>query len=68
MAIPTLPILLINHNARNLQLLSEYLVKEGYQALTASSYEEFDRLLKSRTPMAAALVDIAGFDAQIWKR
>lgn len=68
MSIPTLPILLINHNARNLQLLSEYLTKEGYQARTACNYEEFDALLEQQTPLAGALVDIAGFDAQIWKR
>lgn len=68
MTAPTLPILLVNHNARNLQLLSEYLGKEGYQTLPVSSYEEFDQVISTRTPIAAALVDITGFDSQIWSR
>jgi DNA-binding response OmpR family regulator len=68
MAIPTQPILLINRNARNLELLSEALAKEGYKTLTASTYEEFDRLLEQQPTIAGALIDITGFDGQIWQR
>ncbi len=68
MSVPTLPILLINRNARNLQLLSDYLGKEGYQTVNVSTYEEFDELLAQHPALAGALVDITGFDGQIWKR
>jgi DNA-binding response OmpR family regulator len=62
-------ILLLNHNARNLQLLTEYLSKAGFHTLSAQDLTEFDRALAdSSTTIAAALVDIVGFDAQIWQR
>ncbi len=68
MAIPTRPILLVNRNVRNLELLSKALGKEGYKTLTASTYEEFDRLLSQQPVIVGALIDIAGFDSQIWQR
>lgn len=68
MGVPTLPILLVNRNIRNLQLLSEHLGKEGYKTLTASSYEEFDQALSQQVEIAGALIDITGFDGQIWSR
>lgn len=65
-------ILLVSHLPRNLQLLAEFLEKEGYTTLSASSYGEFDRLLDQRLdqrlPIHGALVDIAGFNADIWMR
>ncbi len=68
MTVPSLPILLVNRNVRNLQLLSEYLGNEGYKTLSASSYEEFDQVLAEQSALAGALIDITGFDAQIWLR
>ena len=61
-------ILLVNSNQRNLQLLTELLTKEGYQTLSAHNYTVFDQVLERSESLAAALVDIAGFDAQIWAR
>jgi len=62
-------ILLLNHNLRNLQLLAEYLGKEGFQTLSAQDLAQFDRALADQsTPIAAALVDIGGFDAEVWQR
>ncbi len=61
-------ILLVNHLPRNLQLLAEYLGKEGYTTVCASTYEEFDQALREQTSIQGALVDIAGFDTQIWMR
>jgi len=61
-------ILLVSHLPRNLQLLAELLEKEGYTTRSASSYGEFDRLLDQRLPIHGALVDIAGFNADIWMR
>lgn len=62
-------ILLLNHNPRNLQLLAEYLGKEGFQTLVAQDLAQFDQALADQSPaIGAALVDIAGFDAQVWQR
>lgn len=62
-------ILLLNHNPRNLQLLAEYLGKQGFETLSAQDLAEFDQALADQsTAIAAALVDIAGFDGQIWQR
>src|SRR5690242_18872754 len=62
-------ILVLNHNPRNLQLLAEYLGKEGFQTVAAQDLAQFDQALAdSSTAIGAALVDIAGFDGQIWQR
>lgn len=61
-------ILLVNRLPRNLQLLAEFLEQEGYVTVSASSYEDFDRVLTQHPSIQGALVDIAGFDAQIWAR
>jgi DNA-binding response OmpR family regulator len=68
MAIPEAPVLMVNRNVRNLQLLCEHLDKEGYKTLTASNYEEFDQVLAQQASIAGALIDITGFDGQIWAR
>ena len=58
----------MNRNARNLQLLCDYLDKEGYQTLTANNYAELDQLLATHPAIAGALIDLGGFDSEIWKR
>jgi DNA-binding response OmpR family regulator len=60
-------ILLVNRNQRNLELLAEYLQKEGYIVATASSLEEFDHILAGENDVGVALVDLTGFDQGIWK-
>ena len=61
-------LLLVNRLPRNLQLLADFLAKEGYPTVSAATYEEIDRVLANPPPLAAALVDITGFDAEIWAR
>jgi DNA-binding response OmpR family regulator len=61
-------ILLVNVNQRNLQLLSEFLRKEGYATSSASSLEEFDQILAGEHNVGLALVDITGFEQGIWQR
>jgi DNA-binding response OmpR family regulator len=61
-------ILLVNHNQRNLELLSDFLGKGGYAIAPASSLEAFDTLLAGTDEVDVALVDIAGFDQTIWER
>ncbi len=68
MAASDYTILLVNHLPRNLQLLAEFLGKEGYTTVSASTYEELDQVLRQHTPIHGALVDIAGYDARIWMR
>jgi len=62
------PILLVSRLPRNLQLLSDFLQKEGYTTVTAATYDEFDQILSKQEPIAGALVDIAGFNTEIWQR
>ena len=66
----TLPstLLLVSHLPRNLQLLADFLTKEGYTTLTVTNYEEFDHALSQQQAITGCLVDLAGFDGQIWTR
>lgn len=68
MAASEYTILLVNHLPRNLQLLADFLGKEGYSTVSASTYAELDHLLQQGVPFDGALVDIAGYDSQIWQR
>jgi DNA-binding response OmpR family regulator len=61
-------ILAVDHNHRNLELLSQFLGREGYQIRTAASLEEFDQVLAGADGIGLALVDIMGFDRSIWQR
>lgn len=65
---PAYTILLVNRLPRNLQLLGEFLENEGYTTISASTYEDLDRVFSQQLSIDGALVDIAGFDAQIWIR
>lgn len=67
---PTVPstLLIVSHLTRNLELLENFLKKEGYITLTAKNYEEFDQVLSQPTGLDGGLIDIAGFDGQIWTR
>ena len=61
-------ILAVDRNHRNLELLSQFLVREGYQTRPAATLEEFDQALAEANGIGLALVDIAGFDRAIWER
>ncbi len=61
-------ILAVDHNSRNLELLSQFLGREGYQTRTAADLQEFDKALAEIDGIDLALVDIAGFDRSIWER
>jgi len=61
-------ILAVDHNSRNLELLSQFLGREGYQTRTAADLEGFDQALAEANGIDLALVDIAGFDRSIWER
>lgn len=61
-------ILAVDRNHRNLELLSQFLGREGYQTRPAATLEEFDQALAEANGLGLALVDIAGFDREIWER
>lgn len=61
-------ILAVDRNRRNLDLLSQFLGREGYETIAAASLEEFDQVLDERAGINLALIDIAGFDRSVWER
>src|SRR5262245_26797196 len=64
----TAVILAVDHNRRNLDLLTHFLGQAGYQTRIASSLAQFDQALAQADDLGLALVDIAGFDRSIWER
>ena len=61
-------ILTVDYNRRNLELLSQFLEREGYQTYAAATLEQFDQALAASNDIGLALVDIASFDRAIWDR
>lgn len=59
-------VLIVDRNQRNLELLTQFLAKEGYTALSASTYEILESIVKSETTLGLALIDITGFTPDIW--
>ncbi len=66
MGTSTLPILIVGSNVRNLELLAQFLKKEGYECISATKLEQFGQILAGEDRYGLALVDIAGFDRSIW--
>lgn len=61
-------ILTVDRNRRNVELLAQFLTKEGYQSLGANTLEEFEQALSSTSDkINFVLVDVAGFDRSIWE-
>lgn len=61
-------ILAVNSNVRNLELLEQFLVKNGYAVVKASNLDEFAQTLQSEERIRLALVDITDFDPKIWEK
>ena len=61
-------ILVANSNQADLGLLSQQLVKEGYDTLNAASLEELDEIIQKSKNIALGLIDLSGFDERIWER
>lgn len=60
-------ILAVDRNQRNLELLAQFLGKEGYQVFKANNLEAFGEALTNVQDIDLAMVDIAGFDCRIWE-
>jgi CheY-like chemotaxis protein len=66
---PKKPIILsVDSNQTNLELLSQQLLKEDYETLTASSLEELDEVIGRKENIKLSLIDLSGFDQRIWER
>lgn len=61
-------ILIVGSEWANLKLLSQQLVKEGYETLSAASLEELDQAIQERKEIVLSLIDLSGFDQRIWER
>ncbi len=59
-------ILIVNSNVRNLELLNQFLSREGYKTISASGLEEFNDAM-SQAQISLGLIDITGFDNSIWE-
>ncbi len=53
-------ILTVDSNSRNLELLNQFLTKQGYQTIGVSSLEELDRQLSELSEIKLVILDIAG--------
>lgn len=61
-------ILAVDKNCRNVELLAQFLGKEGYQSQGATSLEEFEQALSEfSAEIKLVLLDISGFDRRIWE-
>jgi DNA-binding response OmpR family regulator len=61
-------VLLVGTQARNLELLSEFIDKLGYRSLCALGIEQLDIILNEENTIDLALIDVTGFDVSIWQR
>lgn len=60
-------ILMIDANTRNLDLLAEFLSKQGFRSIRTTSVEEFNKLIITNTDgIGLAMIDISGFSRDIW--
>jgi DNA-binding response OmpR family regulator len=63
-----LVILAVDSNPHNVKLLAQYLGREGYETLGASSLAEIDHAIQGEEKIALGLIDLSGFDQSIWER
>lgn len=61
-------ILVVNQNQQNLLLLVSFLQKAGYCMTPVRNLPEFDQVLHGDLSFKLALLDISGFDLEIWGR
>jgi DNA-binding response OmpR family regulator len=61
-------ILIVDRNKQNRELLEQFLRKEGYKVCLAANVEDLDQLIADQHDIKLTLVDITGFDRDIWER
>lgn len=60
-------IVVANSNQVDLGLLSQQLVKVGYDTMDAASLEELDKIIRMNKEIDLVLIDLSGFDQRIWE-
>ena len=60
------PILAVDRNQRNLELLTQFLGQAGYPVFAARDASESGRVLDEHAEIGLALINLAGFDRRIW--
>ena len=61
-------VLAVCHNTRNLDLLVQFLARQGYKTRQAATLEALDEVLAEADTLSLALVDLSGFGREIWER
>jgi DNA-binding response OmpR family regulator len=61
-------ILVVEHNEKNADLISKALDKFGFECNPANDYQAVDVALSSSNSYDIILMDISGFDTEIWER
>ena len=61
-------ILTVDSNSRNLELLNQFLIKQGYEIISANNLSELDRQLSELLEIKLVMLDITGFERTIWER
>jgi len=61
-------ILAVDSSRNSLGLLSQQLGQAGYDTVSATSLEQFDQAIRGKGKIALALIDVSGFDHNIWER
>jgi len=59
-------ILVIGNNHSDLEQMTQQLEEEGYSPLGASSPEEIGTVIKEHDDIKLAVLDLTGFDKNIW--
>lgn len=59
-------ILIVDTNRSNAETLAQELVQEGYETIVAASPEEMEQLLQGEKKPALAVIDLSGFQEDIW--
>jgi DNA-binding response OmpR family regulator len=61
-------LVVLDHNAHNLEVLARVSTEHGYQVRTAASLDAFDAVLDGPSEVGLVMVDVAGFGPDIWTR
>lgn len=61
-------VLIVDRNPVNIKLFVNLLKKHAMMCYGASDYETFDAILDSENEFVLVLIDLAGFDENIWER
>lgn len=61
-------ILVVEQNQKNAELINNALIKFGFICSSASDYAALDTALAENNSFDIVLMDVTGFDADIWER